>query len=268
MATNVKENEKMAVLTLQLAKSKDLYKAELERLDATRLRVKQTFLFLTVFSIMIGSFFAWTAIQSYRFRKQFGNLIKVIDDARSTGNYSGPDGLSTIWAYEYGQLGSFLAGFTSPDLAVAIVTAYYDSEFNAAFMGTDQGASSLGKMMDLSRRGDFNANQIMCLALFGANDDGTPKKCMPNCNASSVTTQAGTASAYLGAITAGAGGGVGLGFVISSMVAGPVGLAAGIAGGLAVMGTSVFTTSSNLSKQRKACQDSLKGCINVAGVSC
>ena len=271
--SSVTKSERLAVLALQVGKTNELYKAEIERLDVTKKRVRQTFMFFGVISTLVGCLVAWIFIQQYRFKQQFGAIIDIIDKARSTGIYTGPSGLETIWAYEYGQIGAFLSGFTSSDLAVAIVDSFYDSDMHMVFLGDDAGVTTLTEMLELSKRGDYNANQIMCTALYPT-QNGEPGKCMSNCNVSGVTTSAGITAKYLGAATAGMGAGAGAGIVVSqaataifSTVPG-IGPILGLAVGLGSIGLSVGMAHSDVQKSKSACQASLKNCINVSGVSC
>lgn len=270
MSVSADDTQDLAVLTLQLNAAKKLYGAEIGRLDATKKRVNQTFFVFGMLSCMVGSLVAWILIQQYRFRKQFGVLIDVIDGARASGKYYGPSGVGTIWAYEYGRMGALFAGFSSPDLAVAIVDSFYDINMNKVFLGTDNGINALMSMREISQRGDYSANQIMCAALFPG--DNEPTKCMPNCNVSGATTAAGTAAAYLGAAVSGVGLGVGGGMtafnVVKSVIGGPVAMGIGAVVGLAAMGASMATTHMDLKRRSQQCQQSLQGCVNVAGVSC
>lgn len=250
---------------VQIAETQQLTKAELGQLLQTKRELRQTQLLFVGSAAILGSAVAWYVLRSREIKTKYGNLINLIDAARSGGVYTGPSGMSTLWAFEYGRLGSFFGGFINQDLPVAIVYAFYDKQFNAKFIGSDKGLSSLISFQKLANNTQLDAISIICQGLFSQTaGDQPPSICLPDCHIQDANSSLGTTAQYLTAASGGASGGI-----MAGMVAGQAfGPAGAVVGFSVIMGMSLFSTSQKIKQQAATCKASLQNCVNVNHLSC
>lgn len=247
---------------LQLRLIKEARKEEERQLRVTQASHRTTMLVVGALGIVGIGAVAYTFVLHNRMKKKYGPLIKLIDNARSSGQYRGPSGMATCVAYEHGAIGSFLGGFTTKAHPEAIVLAYYTSAFHTQFLGEDNGVSGLIAIKQAVSAENDDVLNILC-GLFA---EGDVTICENICSPMGMQTQDGKNARYIQAAVGGASTGAGM--MMMGAAGGPVGLGVGAVLMAGSIGFSMYNAHKGMKEQSEKCEESLKHCINVFNTTC
>lgn len=239
-------------------KLSDMQTVQLENAERELRRTQRVFASLM---ILFGTIAVWKYVRERAMRQRYGELIDMIDEHVANGKYTGPRGMETAWAFEYGRLGAFMNGVKNPNLPAALVYGFYNKSTHDTFVGQDKGLSSMQSILRLANTTRLNSLQLMCQGLYpDADPSNLPSTCQRECDVQDIQTTEQITSDLLVNTTMGASSGLALG----SMMGG----ATGTLVFLTSTAMSVYDATSSILQKDKMCQKSLEGCYNPDNIQC
>lgn len=267
------------------------FTTKLEEAASLRVQVRhsilklQRYMITLVYAIAIG-IATWVITSMVKIEHAYREFIESINMAISKGQYTGPGGLRTAFAYYWGRLGAFCMGFSTWHLPASLVTMFYSKQWRTVFDNSSgYKGGAIGNWYECVRRiskenRDMQVMSVLCTALDCTRGPsyGCPQAmfcrqgainaiaCLPQCDPTAFVQMNGGATVGMEAAQ-GAVSGAASGAMIGSMF-GPVGEVIGGIGGLVFGGVfSTYTAVEQSQGVKKQCLAARENCVMPEGAT-